>query len=66
MEKLDFLTAPRFWALILGSISTVIIDPAFPTQVWYVSLGKFLGLISAGFITIRTVDRATEKIGGTD
>ena len=63
MTKLDlsFLKANRFWALILGSASTILVDPAFPTQVWYVSLGKFFALLSAGFITIRTIDRAAEQ-----
>lgn len=62
--KIDFLNSPRFWALILGSASTVLIDPSFPTQEWYISVGKFLGLVSAGFIVVRTTDRATEVLSG--
>lgn len=61
MSKFEFLTSTRFWALLTGSASTVLIDPGFITQPWYITLGKFLGLVSAGFITIRTVDRAFEQ-----
>lgn len=61
-SKLDFLLAPRFWAMVLGSASTILIDPGFPTQMWYVSLGKFLALLSAGFITVGTVDRVSDKM----
>lgn len=60
--KFDFLNSERFWFLILGSAGTVLIDPSFPTQAWYASLGKFCGLVAAGFITIRTVDRTAEKL----
>ena len=61
---LDFLTSNRFIALILGSASAVLVDPAFGTQPWYISLGKFLALVSAGFIGIRTADRFGEQAGG--
>ena len=60
--NLDFLGSNRFWVLLLGSASAVLVDPAFPTQEWYISLGKFLGLVSGGFITIRTVDRLGDKM----
>lgn len=62
-EKLAFLTSTRFWVLILGSASTVLLDPDLVSKPWYVTVGKFLGVISAGFITIRTVDRSAEYIG---
>lgn len=57
-SKFEFLTSTRFWALVLGSASTVLVT-SFGTEPWYVSLGKFLGLLSAGFITLRTIDRNT-------
>lgn len=62
----SFLTSNRFYFLLLGSASAVLIDPNFPTQAWYLNLGKFLGLVSVGFIGIKTVDRASEKIGSGD
>lgn len=54
----DFLTSNRFWALIIGSASTILVT-SFGQELWYISLGKFLGLVSAGFITLRTIDRNT-------
>lgn len=65
MDKLDFLTSNRFWAMVITSASAVLIDPSFATQPWYITLGKFLGLVGAGFVTVRTLDRASEKIGGS-
>ncbi len=58
---LRFLTSNRFWALILGAASTVMLDPATPTQKLYVTIGKFLAIVTAGFVTIRTIDRTTEQ-----
>lgn len=60
-SQFDFLTSNRFWALILGSASTVLVNN-FGNEPWYVSLGRFLGYVSTGFIAIRTVDRATEVL----
>lgn len=62
--NIDFLTSNRFWVLILGSLSATLIDPSFPTQAWYISVGKFLALVSGGFITVGTVDRFGEQVGG--
>lgn len=62
-KQFEFFTSNRFYAGVIGSASTVLIDPNFATQAWYVSLGKFLGLVSIVFITIRTVDRVSEQIG---
>ena len=60
-EKFAFMFSSRFWVLILGSAGTVLSNPEFATLPWYTSLGKFLGLLSAGFITIRTIDRMGDK-----
>ncbi len=57
---LEFLTSNRFWALIIGAASTILLDPNAPNKKWYVNVGQFLAIVSAGFITIRTVDRGTE------
>lgn len=65
-EQFAFLASNRFWMLIIGSASIVFIDPSFPTQHWSVNLGKFLALVSAGFIGIRTADRFGEKVGSED
>lgn len=58
----SFLTSNRFIVLIVGSLATVLLDPEFPNQEWYISLGKFLQIIAAGFIAVRTIDRATEVL----
>lgn len=57
MEKFNFIYSTRFWAVVLGSISTIIVQPEFAIDEWYVSVGKILGLVSAGFTAIRTIDR---------
>lgn len=56
-DKFAFLLSTRFWAIVLGSVSAIIVQPEFTTDEWYVSVGKILGLVSAGFTTIRTIDR---------
>jgi len=58
----SFLTSNRFIVLIIGSVATVLLDPALPTQRWYVTLGKFLQIVAGGFIAVRTIDRATEVL----
>lgn len=59
-ENFAFLKSTRFWALVLGSASTALVNSA--GEDWRVTLGKFLGLLSAGFIAIRTVDRTADKV----
>lgn len=60
-DKFSFLFSTRFWSAIITSASVVLIDPAFGTQPWYVSLGKFLALLGVQFTIIRTADRASEQ-----
>jgi uncharacterized membrane protein len=62
---MEFLKSTRFWVMIIGAASAVLIDPSFATAQWYESLGKFLSIVAAGFITVRTVDRASEKLGAS-
>lgn len=59
---MEALKSSRFWVMIMGTASTILIDPSFATQTWYVSLGKFLALTSVGFVGIRTIDRASEQL----
>ena len=58
--KFDFIYSTRFWSMVITSASIILIDPALATQPWYVSLGKFLGLLGTGFVTIKTLDRSVE------
>ncbi len=59
--KFAFLTSTAFYAIILTSASGVLIDPNFINQPWYVTLGKFFGLLGAQFTVVRTVDRHSDK-----
>ena len=56
-----FLKSNAFYAGIIGSASIVLVDPNFATAKWYVTLGKFLGLVSVAFWGTRTLDRVTDK-----
>lgn len=59
-EKFEFLKSTRFWAMAIGAVSVylkskgLIGDPEV----------QLLATLSAGFVAIRTVDRATEKLSG--
>jgi len=59
--KFAFLTSNAFWSNVITSASVTLVDPNFPTQAWYVTLGKFLGLLSIAFTVVRTVDRSADK-----
>lgn len=61
--KIEFLTSTRFWALVLGDIALMLRDPSITVDSWYVTAGKFLAVLAAGFISIRTVDRFSENVG---
>lgn len=56
-DKFAFLLSTRFWAIVLGSASTILVSPDFATDEWYVSLGKFIGYVATGFTVVRTIDR---------
>ena len=56
-EKLDFLTATRFWAAVILSAGTILVDPDFASKPWYYNLGKFLIALSAIFIGVKTADK---------
>lgn len=56
-NKFDFIYSTRFWAVVISSVSAVLVQPEFATDEWYVSVGKILGLVSAGFTAVRTIDR---------
>ena len=59
--QFSFLTSNAFWSNVITSASVTLIDPNFPTQAWYVTLGKFLGILSAAFTVVRTLDRSADK-----
>lgn len=61
MEKLSFLTAPRFIALVIGAV------------VFYLKTKGFIGVpemvmietILGGFVVVRTTDRFSEQLGNS-
>ena len=57
--KMDFsfLKSNRFWVMVVGCLA-VAANGGFSVEAWL----KALGVFAAGFIAVRTVDRATEKI----
>ncbi len=56
-EKFEFITSSRFWALVIGAVSIylqakgIIGDPEM----------MLIATITAGFVTVRTVDRMGDK-----
>lgn len=57
--KFDFLTSTRFWALIIGALSIYL-----QTKGWIGEAEMMLiATVTAGFTTIKTLDRASEYIG---
>lgn len=57
-DKLAFLKAPRFWALLLLSVATVLGNEG------YISVGvvQAIHLFLGGFIGVRTLDRSIELL----
>ena len=60
-QEWKFLGKVNFWAMTMANVSIVILDPAFPTQAWYISLAKFIALEGVTFTTVQTVNRLGDK-----
>lgn len=58
MIDFSFLKAPRFWALVIGAFSIYLQSKGLIGDAEM----TLIATISAGFITVRTVDRATEVL----
>lgn len=61
-DSWGFLKAPRFWALVIGAISVALFTDGFISQAWVTAIG----IITGGFVTVRTVDRFGENINSTE
>ena len=59
-EKFAFLLSTRFWALCIGTISFYLKTKGIIGDAEVMLISTIMG----GFITIKTIDRASEKIGG--
>ncbi len=58
-SQFAFLKSQRFWALVIASL-VIASDGGFTAEAWT----KALLALVAGFISIRTVDRFGEFVGG--
>lgn len=59
-KELQFLTAPRFWAMVIGAVSFYAKTKGYIGEAEMI----LIATIMAGFVTVGTIDRATEKMGG--
>jgi len=59
-EKFAFLTSTRFWAIVLGAVAVYFRENGTIGESEMMLINTILG----GFIIVKTVDRASEKIGG--
>ena len=60
MEQFEFLKATRFWAMVFGAVLIYLQAKGFIGEAEMMLANTILG----GFIIVKTVDRASEKIGG--
>jgi hypothetical protein len=58
-EQFAFLTSNRFWALVLGAVAYYLQQKGIFGE----SEMLLVATITAGFIGIKTLDRASEKLG---
>jgi hypothetical protein len=59
MEKLEFLKSTRFWSLVAGAVVFYLKSKGFIGESEMILIETILG----GFISVRTIDRFSEKIG---
>lgn len=56
--NLEFLSSSRFWALVIGAVSFYLKTKGFIGEPEMM----LIATISAGFATIRTIDRTADKV----
>lgn len=59
-DKFAFLTSTRFWTMVIGAVALYLSTKGIIGEAEMI----LIGTITAGFVTIRTVDRTAEKLGG--
>lgn len=57
LQKLEFLTSTRFWALIIGAFSVYLNNKGWIGEAEMQLIATITGI----FITIKTVDRTVDK-----
>lgn len=57
MNKLEFLTSTRFWAMIVGALAIYLETKGYIGEPEMQLISTIMGV----FITVRTVDRFAEK-----
>ena len=60
-RKLGFLKSNRFWALVLLSAAGYLNAHGFTLSA--PGIATFIELVAGGHVVIRTLDRASEKVG---
>lgn len=56
MIDVSFLKSNRFWALVIGAVAVYLEAKGFIGE----AERNLIAIISTSFITVRTIDRATE------
>lgn len=64
LEKLPFLTANRFWAIVLIAAANYLKTVGFTLDAE--ALATALQVIAGGHVVVRTYDRGWEKSGNKD
>ncbi len=60
MSKFDFLFSTRFWAMIVGAFSVYLTAKGYIDE----PLRNLIATLTVGFVSVRTFDRASEKLAG--
>jgi hypothetical protein len=60
-KKFEFLTSPRFWALVIGAVSIY-----FETKGWIGEPERnLIATVTGIFLGVGTFDKAVEKLAGS-
>lgn len=62
MDNFLFLKSTRFWVMVIGAVAFYLETKGFIGEAEM----KLIETLAVGFIGVRTIDRATEKISGME
>jgi len=62
MNKFDFLTSTRFWALVIGAVAVYLQHKGIIGEPEMV----LIGTLTTVFIGVKTIDRSVEKLAERD
>jgi hypothetical protein len=58
-DEFKFLLSTRFWALVITALTVYAQQKGLITEAEL----ALIGTITGGFVAVRTIDRASEKVG---